>query len=120
MDIEKFATKIDLAAMELRGYLLRLEKMSDEIQNYADKCERAAERSGDNEISGRKVNLWKEAFELLSEATSEFPQLIQSLHDVVSGVENAPTALNEIAQTNAAEAIAKHDARLAKRSAFNL
>jgi hypothetical protein len=55
-----------------------------------------------------------------SEATSEFPQLILSLHDVVSGVENAPTALSEIAQINAAEAIAKHDARLAKRSSFNL
>ena len=67
----------------------------------------------------RRANLWSEAVELLTEATSEFPTLLQSLDDIVSGVENAPTPLNEICTIVAAEAIDKHDRKLAKNSAFN-
>ena len=119
MDAEKLARKVELEAMELRGYLTRLVEMAAEVESFSRKCERASETSRVDKISKKKASLWEEAFEFLEEATSNFPFVIESLEDIVSGVENAPTPLDEIAQISAAEAIVKHDQQLAKRSAFN-
>jgi len=118
MNVEKLTKQIEFAAMELRGYLTRIEKMAAEIESYATKCERPAENLGTTEVSSHKAALWEEASDMLHEATSEFPSLIQSLEDILSGVENAPTPLNEIVQISVAEVVARHDKKLASRSAF--
>ena len=119
MKVGKLARKIEFAAMELRGYLTSIEKLSKEIRTWSDQCEKEAHRCGEDETARVKAAKWEEAYEVLAETTAELPLVIECLENAASGIENAPTPLAEISQIEEAQAIATHDARLARRSAFN-
>ena len=119
MDLGKYGQSIENLFLELHGYLARFEKVGAEIEKLHGKADQLdGDIKSEDLCYQRKCALAKDAYQALSRANFEAVTLVESLGNVVSGLEDAQEPISELTQLIVAERDWKANERKARKSAF--